>query len=206
MQCLQLCGACANSAGQRTCVRTLGQHDAQVLATHTPEHVLSSPLRSTWRRHAVRQQYLSNPGVVGRLLGAYRQLLVTLQVKKALKGKAGKHDVPAANLTKDEFAVALGEISKIMHTEYNMKFNRTGKVAFDNPRNHDLSKLQYTGCNLGRSNVIRPPRYSGDFMQCIEHVHAIVCAEFQRQRFRQGRVPFDVDVDGAHLKEVFFPR
>jgi hypothetical protein len=123
-----------------------------------------------------------------------------------VKGKAGKHAVPAGNLTKDEFAVALSEITEIMHAKYNMVTGRSGKVAFDCPRNHALSKLQYTSCNLGVNDVVRPPRYSGDFMQCIEHVHAIVCAEFQRQRFRQGRAPFDVDADGAHLKEVFFSK
>lgn len=123
-----------------------------------------------------------------------------------MKGKAGKHEVPAANLTKEEFAVALRDITQIVHTDYNVKTNRAGKVAFDHPRNHALSELQYTSCNLGRSNVVRPPRYSGDFMQCIEHVHAIVCTEYQKQRFRQGRVPFDVAADGAHLKEVFFSK
>ncbi len=121
-----------------------------------------------------------------------------------MKGIAGKHEVSAANITKEEFARALSEIAAIMHTRYNSVYGRTGKVAFDNPSFHALSALQFTGCNLGKNNIIRPPRYSGDFMQCIEHVHATVCSEFQKQRFREGRMPFDLEKDGAHLKKVFF--
>lgn len=121
-----------------------------------------------------------------------------------MKGKTGKHQVPAANMTKEEFACALGEIAEIMHVKYNQKYDRAGKLAFDNPRCHALSDLQYTGCNLGVNSVIRPPRYSGDFMQCIEHVHAFVCSEYQKQRFRDGNGPFDVAKDGVHLERVFF--
>jgi hypothetical protein len=40
-------------------------------------------------------------------------------------------------------------------------------------------------------------------MQCIEHVHSYVCAEFHKQRFREGRPAFDLQKDSDRLLKVF---
>jgi hypothetical protein len=124
-------------------------------------------------------------------------------VNKTVKGKAGKQTVKAANLTKDEFYSHLEKICRIVHAIWNTCKYGPAVFAYDNPHNHDLSKAQLVGCNLGTKNVLRPPRYSGDFMQCIEHVHSHVCAEFHKQRFRAGRPDFDVQREGDRLHEIF---
>lgn len=122
----------------------------------------------------------------------------------------GKQEVPAKSMTKKEFAVVVKEVSKIMDAKYK-ELNVDGKLpqfklAFDNPAFHNISASDLLECHLTTHRIVRPPRYSGDFMQAIETVHANVCAAFQRTRFRTGLVPYDVKADGKLLKDTFFKK
>ena len=60
---------------------------------------------------------------------------------------------------------------------------------YDNPSFHNLTdeeKEDLVACtpldNIGQ--LQHPPRYSGDFMQCIEHVHSIICNEWWSTRLK----------------------
>ena len=39
---------------------------------------------------------------------------------------------------------------------------------------------------VSEQQIMRAPRYSGDIMQCIEHVHAIICSSWWQSRFDDG--------------------
>lgn len=62
---------------------------------------------------------------------------------------------------------------------------------FDNPSFHNLSEediatLKHEGAITSRSQIQRPPEYSGDFMQCIEHAHAIIAEAWWHHRLMHG--------------------
>jgi hypothetical protein len=126
-----------------------------------------------------------------------------MQVTKSVKGKAGKQTVSAANWTKAEFLSHLTKITNIMHASSIVAKKGTPVAVFDNPHNHDLSKLELLEANLGKANVVRPPRYSGDFMQCIEHTHGSVCEAYHKQRFAAGLLPYNFDVESDRLRNIF---
>ena len=65
---------------------------------------------------------------------------------------------------------------------------------YDNPRVHNLNAVDKSALRRSRNfpeglvdpdyQLQSPPTYSGDFMQCIEHVHGIICDAWWKQRFR----------------------
>lgn len=78
---------------------------------------------------------------------------------------------------------------------------------YDNPNFHNLSKdgaEAMAKYGYGEDNRANPPPYSGDFMQCIEHVHGYVCDEFQKVCFRERLGKFDPEIHGNAVREVFF--
>jgi hypothetical protein len=68
-------------------------------------------------------------------------------------------------------------------------------VAFmaDNTHVHNLTDEEIaritgpTGPLVSADQIRRAPRYSGDIMQCIEHVHAILASQWWRERFEEGQ-------------------
>lgn len=82
---------------------------------------------------------------------------------------------------------------------------------YDNPSFHNLDEGQKA--HLLRPGVLldsldqlqQPPCYSGDLMQCIEHVHALICSEWWKDRFRNGE-PLTNEEREADLSTIFYKR
>ena len=129
-------------------------------------------------------------------------------ISRCLQVKKRSRDAPqqkAKGMTVEEFAFHLQKMAQIVHARWD--YNRCAyrpTWAYDNPNFHNLSRAQLTMCNIGTHNVIRPPRYSGDFMQCIEHVHGFVCDAFKKENFQTGREAYSMEVHGAKLSALFF--
>lgn len=124
-----------------------------------------------------------------------------LQVKQQSMGAPPK---AAKGMTTEEFAFHLQKMAEIVHARWDYSLCAYRPTwAFDNPNFHKLSRAQLTMCNIGRNNVQRPPRYSGDFMQCIEHVHGFVCMAFKKENFQTGREAYNMEVHGAKLRALF---
>lgn len=110
----------------------------------------------------------------------------------------------AKSMTAEEFGDHLQKIALIVHARWDYeKCPHRPTFVYDNPNFHNLSAKQLTACNIGKANVQRPPRYSGDFMQCIEHVHGYVCAAFIKKHFQTGREAFDTEKHGNMLRQLF---
>lgn len=82
------------------------------------------------------------------------------------------------------------------------------KFIYDNPNFHNITAedrdwLQQSGYLDDIDQLISPPVYSGDFMQCIEHVHAIICEAWFKERFRKG-TPAGVEERAKELEEIFY--
>jgi hypothetical protein len=78
--------------------------------------------------------------------------------------------------------------------------------TFENPRFHGLDNvaLAKVGIDVGpNGNRLTAPRYSGDFMQCIEHAHGYVCAAYQKARLRRRLPAFVRDDETAALEQEF---
>lgn len=85
------------------------------------------------------------------------------------------------------------------------------KFMYDNPGFHNLDAEQ-KGCLLEPGVLLddleqlqRPSPYSGDFMQCIEHVHGWICAEWYKQCFRDG-IPQTNEQREADLQYLFYSK
>lgn len=85
-----------------------------------------------------------------------------------------------------------------------------GKVIFmfDNPRFHRFEEVHYKQLELAGDLVDRgqlqyAPRYSGDFMQCIEHVHGIICRKWWVKRMKDGQHG-EWEVWEEELRSIFF--
>lgn len=84
------------------------------------------------------------------------------------------------------------EIGRTVYAHWDeTKYGGKPIFMFDNPSFHNLDDYDYhTLVNEGAiedaSQIQRPPVYSGDFMQCIEHAHAIIAAEWWQFRLTHG--------------------
>ena len=125
-----------------------------------------------------------------RVLGLWAALTdcAVLQVKKHLKGKLPKL---AKGLTTEEFTDMLLDIIKLAHASW-CKFQKAAdwhKVIFmyDNDGRHNVDKEYIVEHSelVHTKQLQRAPRYSGDFMQCIEHVHGIICRKWWHERVVQ---------------------
>lgn len=80
---------------------------------------------------------------------------------------------------------------------------------YDNPSFHNISEedkqwlLETPGLLERIDQLQRPPPYSGDFMQCIEHVHAVICDRWWYHRFRNG-TPSSVAEQENQLYQIFW--
>jgi hypothetical protein len=122
-------------------------------------------------------------------LGAALTRGLVLQVKKPGKGGVRKL---AKSMTQEEWNDKLSEIIKLAHEAWIKSGHAAStfhkvRFMFDNPGFHgvddtDVKRLLLKGYLQSEKQLCQPPRYSGDFMQCIEHVHAIICRIWWRKR------------------------
>lgn len=99
--------------------------------------------------------------------------------------KAGTKPRPAKSVTREE---VLAEIIHATHKEWpaDIPFHKD-LFMLDNPSFHQLTEeqiewlLAHTPLE-SKEQLVNPPCNSGDFMQCIEHVHAIICQKWWRER------------------------
>lgn len=89
----------------------------------------------------------------------------------------------------------IGELIDIIDTTYDLCPDKSkfGEITFmyDNPSFHRLTedeKLDILQETMLESvdQLQNPPRYSGDFMQCIEHVHGYICGAWANERLADG--------------------
>jgi hypothetical protein len=112
--------------------------------------------------------------------------------------------VDAASLTKEEFFFHVGKLKKAVEAEWDdEKFGGPPIFMWDNVHSHNLTPKQLRSLKMTVESIETPAPYSGDFMQAIEHVHALICSEFHKQRFQKQLGSYNVDQDFALLKQVF---
>jgi hypothetical protein len=64
-------------------------------------------------------------------------------------------------------------------------------------------QLELAGDLVDREQLQYAPRYSGDFMQCIEHVHGIICRKWWVKRMKDGQHG-EWEVWEEELRSIFF--
>jgi hypothetical protein len=142
---------------------------------------------------ALQQNVILDQGLPFRVLELGPALLkrAVLQVKKARK--KGKERGLAKGMTQEEWVDELALIIRAARRAWNddATFHKV-IFMFDNPRFHQMDEQHYVQLELAGDLVSRKqlktaPRYSGDFMQCIEHVHAIICNKWWVKRMRDGQ-------------------
>ena len=145
-------------------------------------------------------------GSVLRLAAAFLNAAV-LQVKKA--AKKGKERKLAKGMTQEEWTDELALIIRRAR-ELRDDDKTFHKVIFmsDNPRFHQLEEVHFqqlllAGDLVSRDQIQYAPRYSGDFMQCIEHVHAIICRKWWIKRMKDG-MQGEWEVWESELRSIFF--
>lgn len=89
----------------------------------------------------------------------------------------------------------IGELCQVIDAAYEQCPDKSkfGEITFmyDNPSFHRLTdeeKLDIYHDTMLESvdQLQNPPRYSGDFMQCIEHVHGYICGAWSNTRLIDG--------------------
>lgn len=68
---------------------------------------------------------------------------------------------------------------------------------------HDYERLLLAGYLKSREQIQFAPKYSGDFMQCIEHVHGIICRKWWHLRMQHGTGEGWEDWE-KELSKIFF--
>jgi hypothetical protein len=99
----------------------------------------------------------------------------------------------AKSLTKEEFADMLEAIINAAYAAWPADGTWKEVVfVFDNPSFHAIDDITLDRFKLGgrlrdvKEQLQHPPRYSGDFMQCIEHVHGSLCSAWRTSRLMLG--------------------
>jgi hypothetical protein len=139
-----------------------------------------------------------------------RAVHLPLQTIKKYKGKHRK----AKSATREEFVDQLCAI--ILSNQAKLPLGHTADEAiymYDGPRFHQLTAedvdevCMRTG--VQPRQLQHPPRYSGDMMQCVEHVHGTICDAWWNERAwnacKPDAPPFDSsrEVDFAALERIF---
>jgi len=125
-----------------------------------------------------------------------------------LQTKKGK---TAKSTTQQEWFDVLSAIIHAAHEAWVCKFPRRPfkecPFVYDNPSFHQLSevdklRLLHQTPLEDLCQLQQPARYSGDMMQCIEHVHAIICQAWYKERLTQGTQTDHVE-RGKTLQRIF---
>lgn len=123
----------------------------------------------------------------------------------------------AKAITKDEFLHLLFEVIVAAASRWPQDGSWSNAMfVFDNLHAHNLDENQMDRLDYAlreiarvqfdsRRQLVRPPRYSPDFMQCIEHVHSTISKAWWEERVLH---PCEYDVlDAYHwLKYIFETR
>jgi hypothetical protein len=129
---------------------------------------------------------------------------VCLQVKVKLKGQDA-YWRPARNWTKPEFIWHLNTMIDSVHAkakELDLGHLRW-RFAFDNPSNHNVKASDLTSLLPGEE-IIRPPRYSPELMQAIEHCHGYTRKAYLAARMALGQTAWDIQAEWMTMRETFF--
>lgn len=139
-----------------------------------------------------------------RLAPGCALILLFLQNKDGSVGKG---------FNSEEWCMVLAEIIKAARRSWAEAYPDTPFseciFMFDNPSFHKLDEGQKAfllcpGTLLDSLDQLQqPPRYSGDMMQCIEHVHSWICSAWFQQRFREGEPTNNADRE-AQLSTLFY--
>jgi hypothetical protein len=127
-----------------------------------------------------------------------------VQCKKRVRGQL----VPARAMSIAETTKHLGAIVNLTETLWDWEQFPDGPIfVLDNPGFHnvpkkDLEKMGTKGGLVEGQNLLRPPKYSGDFMQAIEHVHGTICSAYRKKRFQAGD-KFEIGAACRELSELF---
>ena len=135
---------------------------------------------------------------------AFALILLFLQNKDGNVGKG---------FNSEEWCNVLEEIIKAARRSWAEAYPNTPFseciFMYDNPGFHNLdvgqkAHLLKPGKLLDSLDQLQqPPRYSGDMMQCIEHVHSWICSAWFKQRFREGEPTNNADRE-AQLSSLFY--
>ena len=82
------------------------------------------------------------------------------------------------------------------------------KFAFDNCNSHNIKGMAFPLLqrNCGTECLLFPPTYSGDFMQVIEHAHAVTTREYYRRYMQGGGSTWDAAKQWECLRQAFFSK
>lgn len=130
-------------------------------------------------------------------------------MQKKNAAKKGEEPKLAKGMTQEEWIDTLAQIIKRSWEIWGDDDTfHTVIFMFDNPRFHqmdpaDLDRLLLEGYLKSADQLQHAPRYSGDYMQCIEHVHSIICKKWWRKRVVMGCGP-DWQAWEQELRSIFF--
>lgn len=140
-------------------------------------------------------------------LGSLPDLWPTLTQLTVLQQKRRPHK-DAKSITQEEFCDRLEEIIEEAYYKWdNPDTFEEVKFMYDNPQFHQLDerameRLELHGFLRDRKQLLNPPAYSGDFMQCIEHVHGIICHKWWKARLGKDLSELWEDWE-AELQAIF---
>jgi hypothetical protein len=129
---------------------------------------------------------------------------VLLQVRVKKKGQ-DEYYRPARNWTKTEFISHMTALIDCVHA----KADEQGlgdvrwRFAFDNPNNHNIKRADLPNLRAGEK-IIRPPRYSPELMQAIEHSHGYTQKAYLASRMEAGAASWDIQAEWRCIRDVFF--
>lgn len=146
------------------------------------------------------------------VLGLAATLLNGTVLQKKNPDRKGEERKEAKGLTREEF---VDELARIIKRAWELWGDDSTfiNVTFmmDNPSVHQLSKadikrLKGEGYLKSKKQLQYAPKYSGDFQQCIEHVHAIICQRWWMKRMRMGgcELKGGWEVWEGELRAIFF--
>lgn len=126
-----------------------------------------------------------------------------LQVWEKLKGQPGFWR-KARGWTKPEFIANMRTIVNRVHEKADLLGLDTKFIfAFDNPITHDIDEDDLGNLREGEY-ILRPPRYSPELMQAIEHSHGYTTKAYHKARLELGHTSWDIQAEWRCLREVFF--
>lgn len=76
--------------------------------------------------------------------------------------------------------------------------------VYDNPSFHNLEDADLEEVGLTWQDIRRPPPYSGDFMQPIEHAHGYTACAYRKAKFRAQVVRYTADAEVKRMRKCFF--
>jgi hypothetical protein len=210
-------GVVARAAEQRVqALDRLHVHAPVVLLSLGTERALEYELRFRTLRglpHAARHHDVVAPVRVPGSSASLPHRAVHLALQTLKRDRQGRR-MKAKSSTREEFVDQLSSI--ILTTQARLPPGYAADeiiYMFDGPRFHQLHPedtdevCAHTGVDARQ--LQSPPRYSPDMMQCVEHVHGIICDAWWTERIwnacKPDAPPPDMtrEVDFAALERIF---